>query len=114
MSPTLLLPLAILGSFVLVGCSIDPPKFTSGDASLYEAGRSIHEWKLTAPQLNQLNEWLDQHRSGWRPTPANFAPSLLLTLRAGDQMSTVNIYPTFVIVTVSSLSYEQRFGEAQL
>ena len=57
---------------------------------------------------------LTQHRDGWHPTPANFVPSLLLTLRGGDQASTVNIHPTFVVVTVSSLSYEQRFSEAEL
>jgi len=114
MSRTLLVPAAILGSFVLVSCSIDIPRFTSGDASLYEASRPIHQWNLTAPQLNHLNQWLAEHRAGWRPTPANFVPSLLLTLRAGDQMSTVNIHPTFVVVTLSSLSYEQRFTEAQL
>ena len=104
----------VTGSFVLVGCSIETPRFTSGDASLYEAGRPVHEWKLSPIQLNHLNEWLTQHRDGWRPTPANFVPSLLLTLRGGDQASTVNIHPTFVVVTVSSLSYEQRFSEAEL
>jgi len=79
-----------------------------------EAGRPIHQWNLTAPQLDHLNQWLAEHRVGWRPTPADFAASLLLTLRAGDQKSTVNIHPTFVVVTVSSLSYEQRFTEVQL
>src|SRR5205814_990951 len=114
MSRDLFVTMALLGSFVLVSCSIETPRFTSGDASLYEAGRPIRKWQLSAIELDHLNEWLAQHSTGWRPTPANFVPSLLLTLRGGDQAATVNIHPTFVVVTVSSLSYEQRFSEAEL
>jgi hypothetical protein len=105
MSPTSVVALLLLGSLALVSCSIEIPQFTSGDAAVYEAGRPIHEWKLTADQVNHLNRRLAEHRAGWHPTLANLVPSFVLTLHGADNVLTVNIYPT-VEVSVAS-----RFGE---
>ena len=101
---------------LLASCTIEVPSFSSGDAVLYEAGCPIREWNLSSTQLNHLNKWLAERRSGWRPTPVNYVPSLLLTLHRGDSVSTVNITSTYVVVKNSSqsLSYEQAFTEADL
>lgn len=104
----------VLASSVLASRTIENPVYTSCDASQYDAGRLIKEWKLSASQLNYLNRWLADHRTGWHPTPANYAPSLLLTLHGGNHVSTVNINPTFVVVTDSPLSYMRAFTEAEL
>jgi hypothetical protein len=101
---------------LLASCTIEIPRFSSGDAVLYEEGSPIREWNLSSAQLNHLNKWLAEHRSGWRPTPVNYAPSLLLMLHGSDHDASVNVAPTYVVVTDSSLSlsYEQAFTEADL
>jgi hypothetical protein len=66
----------LLAALVLAGCGLDfNTSFVSGEVLSYVDGRELSRRSLSPDQLQQLTQWLDQHRSGWQGMLAETPPS---------------------------------------
>ena len=103
--------LALAVSILSTACSINLPPIQSGKVLDYERGAVVQRWALSAAASSDVSAWLKSHRSGWTPTFVDYAPQLLALLNHFDgTRSSINVFPSSVIVVHEYREYAQHFG----
>ena len=85
---------------LLVGCYETYPPIKSASITHWQGGKPQGAaLQLTPENIAKLSAWLQNHRWGWHPVIATYAPATLLTLTHSDgTISSANLMQKTLIV----------------
>lgn len=85
---------------LLVGCYATFPPVKSASVTHWQGGRPQGPaQQLTPEQVAKLSAWLQNHRWGWHPVMATYAPETLLSVTHSDgTASSANLMQRVLIV----------------
>ena len=95
----------------LAGCYETFPPIQSGNISHWQGGKPQGSaQQLTPEQVANLSAWLQNHRWGWQPVIATYAPSIIISVVHTDGTETsANLMQKMVVVG----QYQRSISEAE-
>ncbi len=94
---------------MLVGCYEAFPPIKSASVTYWQGGKPQGAaQQLTPEQIAKLSAWLQNHRWGWHPVIATYAPATLLSVTHADgTASSANLMKKVLIVGQSQRSLSE-------
>jgi hypothetical protein len=103
------LVVATMLCMMLGACYESTPPISSATATFWQGGKqkgAAH--RLTHAQIAKLNVWLENHRWGWKPVLATYAPATVLLITHSDgTISSANLMEKTLVVGQSLLSLSE-------
>lgn len=109
MRKTIRLLLAAVFCIALAGCYQTLAPVKSAYLTRWQKGEiQIAEQALTAEQIAKLATWLQDHRWGWHPTIATYAPETVIWVtHSDDTQSPIRVMRTVIVVSRSQRSLSE-------
>ena len=83
----------------LTGCYVEAEPVRSATVTFWQGGRPIKSWQLNGKQVQGLSVWLQQHRWGWHPVAATYAPSTMIAIQHTNGAATgVNVMSKVIVL----------------
>jgi hypothetical protein len=94
---------------LLAGCYETTPPIQSASVTSWKSGKPQGTAKqLTDAQIAKLNVWLENHRWGWKPVLATYAPAtLLLFIHSDGTISSANLMKNNLVMGQSRRSLSE-------
>lgn len=95
----------------VAGCYEKFPPIQSGNVTHWQGGRPQGTAQQLAPeQVANLSAWLNNHRWGWQPIIATYAPAIIIYVAHSDGTKTsANLMQKILIVG----QYQRSISEAE-
>lgn len=93
----------------LAGCYMDSVPVKSATVTQWQSGKLVKSWELSPEQVSKLTKWLLDHRWGWHPVIATYAPNKLVSITHTDgTTSGANVMAKVIVINQSQRSLSEE------